>query len=181
MHNLVVFSPTSETLKSQFSSVIDYVGLTKSLPCADEAFDAAAEKAAELVDGFYEAGQSAEDLRFPLHGGRQMSATEELRRLLDERGVEHYDGAESTLWLKDEHGYRASADELSSARLSVHIWCDIPEQAIAATLGAGTCRVKSVKKLGDSFGFKLSCGHSMVNPFNFQPDYCPWCGAKVVS
>jgi len=61
--------------------------------------------------------------------------TTELRRLLDERGVEHYDGTESTLWLKDEHGYRASADELSSGRLSVHIWCDTPEQAIAATLG----------------------------------------------
>lgn len=26
-----------------------------------------------------------------------MSATDELRRLLDERGVEHYDGVESTL------------------------------------------------------------------------------------
>jgi len=62
--------------------------------------------------------------------------TTELRRLLDERGVEHYDGTESTLWLKDEHGYRASADELSSGRLSVHIWCDTPEQAIAATLGS---------------------------------------------
>ena len=60
----------------------------------------------------------------------------ELRRLLDECGVEHYDGTESTLWLKDEHGYRASADELSSGRLSVHIWCDTPEQAIAATLGS---------------------------------------------
>ena len=61
--------------------------------------------------------------------------TELLCRLLDERGVEHYDGTESTLWLKDEHGYRASATELSSGRLSVHIWCDTPEQAIAATLG----------------------------------------------
>lgn len=61
--------------------------------------------------------------------------TAEMRKLLDESGVEHYDGTESTLWLKDEHGYRASADELSSGRLSVHIWCDTPEQAIAATLG----------------------------------------------
>lgn len=64
------------------------------------------------------------------------SATDILCELLDERGVEHYDGTESTLWLKDEHGYRASADELSSGRLSVHIWCDTPEQAIAATLGS---------------------------------------------
>ena len=68
-----------------------------------------------------------------------------LRRLLDERGVEHYDGTESTLWLKDEHGYRASADELSSGRLSVHIWCDTPEQAIAATLGSE--REKALEEL----------------------------------
>lgn len=45
----------------------------------------------------------------------------------------------------------------------------------------GTCHVKAVKKLGDSFGFILSCGHSMVSPFNDYPHYCPWCGAKVVS
>lgn len=64
-----------------------------------------------------------------------MTATDELRRMLDEHGVEHYDGTESTLWLKDEHGYRASADELTSGRLSIHIWCDTPAQAIAATLG----------------------------------------------
>jgi len=64
-----------------------------------------------------------------------MSATDELRKMLDERGVKHYDGTELTLWLKDEHGYRASADELTSGRLSVHIWCGTPEQAIDATLG----------------------------------------------
>ena len=66
----------------------------------------------------------------------EQTAMKHLRALLDERGVEHYDGTESTLWLKDEHGYRASADELSSGRLSVHVWCDTPEQAIAATLGS---------------------------------------------
>lgn len=50
----------------------------------------------------------------------------------------------------------------------------------AATLGAGTCHVKAAKKIGDLFGFSLSCGHSMVSPFNDHPDYCPWCGRKVV-
>ena len=39
------------------------------------------------------------------------SATDELRRLLDERGEEHYDATEGTLWLKDGVGYRACADE----------------------------------------------------------------------
>lgn len=48
-------------------------------------------------------------------------------------------------------------------------------------LAQRTCHVKAVKKLGDSYGFKLSCGHSMVNPFNDRPDFCPWCGRRVVS
>ncbi|MBQ1450847.1 MAG: hypothetical protein IIZ12_07970, partial [Eggerthellaceae bacterium] len=77
--------------------------------------------------------------------------TTELREKLTERGVEHYDGTESTLWLKDEHGYRASADELSSGRLSVHIWCDTPEQAIAATLGGGKLTAEQVREAW--------CGH----------------------
>ena len=68
-----------------------------------------------------------------------MTATDELRRLLDERGVEHYDGTERTLWGKDASGYRFSADELTSGRMSVHMWCETPEQAIDATLGSCNC------------------------------------------
>ena len=64
-----------------------------------------------------------------------MSATDELRRLLDERGVEHYDGTEMTLWLKDGMGYRASADEGLNGYIQLHLWCTTPEQAVEATLG----------------------------------------------
>ena len=78
-------------------------------------------------------------------GGGRMTATEELRCMLDERGVEHYDGTECTLWLKDEQGYRASADELTSGRISLHLWCTTPQQAIDATLGRGEVeRLRSV-------------------------------------
>lgn len=59
-------------------------------------------------------------------------------------------------------------------------WHYTPEQFMDMLVGAGTCHVKAVKKLGDLFGFSLSCGHSMVNPFDDRPDYCPWCGAKVM-
>lgn len=116
-----------------------------------------------------------------------MTATERLRELLDERGVEHYDGIESTLWLKDEHGYRASADELTSGRMSVHIWCDTPEQAIAATLGAETCH-----DAGGSYAFICSeCGCRLdvtdvdgeptmwLDGMATVPRYCPNCGRKV--
>lgn len=115
------------------------------------------------------------------------SATDELRRMLDERGVEHYDGTESTLWLKDEHGYRASADELTSGRMSVHIWCETPEQAIDATLGPGTCHIKVYfgewycTGCGDMVGTcdpdsELCVDGNYVSMWNF----CPNCGAKVV-
>ena len=104
-----------------------------------------------------------------------MNATDELRALLDERGVEHYDGVERTLWLKDEHGYRASADELTSGRMSVHMWCKTPEQAVEATLGRGECHDTGVYVSA----FECSaCGE--VYEMHRDPDYCPGCGARVI-
>lgn len=125
-----------------------------------------------------------------------MTATDELRAMLDERGVEYvvdeeygkkYPPEQTVTWSCDIAG----EDMTVTARdyfIGDGEYClDLefhevftPEQAIAATLGAGTCHVKAAKKIGDSFGFSLSCGHSMVNPFNDHPDYCPWCGKKVM-
>ena len=107
------------------------------------------------------------------------SATERLRALLDERGVEHYDGTESTLWLKDENGYRASADEVDNGMMQLHVWCTTPEQAVAATLGPGTCR-----DVG-RYAFVCSeCGWASDEPHHvlggFWPKYCPECGKRVV-
>lgn len=109
-----------------------------------------------------------------------MSATEELRRLLDERGVEwaEDDASHTTRWT-NANGQKCSAMYWNPT-LSVLISECTPEQAIEATLGHGTCRVISTEKFGDMFGYRLSCGHSMVNPFDDHPDYCPWCGRKVV-
>lgn len=106
------------------------------------------------------------------------SATDELRRLLDERGVEHYDGTESTLWLKDEHGYRASADELTSGRLSVHVWCDTPEQAIAATLVSGTSSSESANPQVRCTNSKRNApGQSREDSHTLLP--CPFCGGEA--
>ena len=63
------------------------------------------------------------------------------------------------------------------------LWCESEETAIAVWNKRderGTCHVTKVAKLNDNYGFKLSCGHSMVNPFDDHPNYCPWCGAEVV-
>ena len=115
-----------------------------------------------------------------------MTATEELRRMLDERGIEHddydpdprYSGPTSD---RKTEWDGASFREWPNGTIRFGAKGTTPAQAIAATVDAGTCHVKAVKKLGESFGFILSCGHSMVNPFNDRPDFCPWCGAKVVS
>lgn len=53
------------------------------------------------------------------------SATERLRALLDERGVEHYDGTECTLWDYEQTSestgcYRCSADEIRDG--FVNVW-----------------------------------------------------------
>ena len=115
-----------------------------------------------------------------------MSTTDELRAMLDERGVEWTNPNtslrdEMTSWVANGFDYDAFEVPDGTLVLTAAHQDDLtPEQAIEATLGAGTCHVKAVKKIGDSFGFSLSCGHSMVNPFNDHPDYCPWCGRKVV-
>ena len=104
-----------------------------------------------------------------------MSAIEKLRKLLDERGVEHYDGTELTLWLKDGLGYRASADEGLNGFIHLHLWCTTPEQAVEATLGRGECH----DCLGDIEPFECSeCHRRSESKF---PNYCYYCGRKVVS
>ena len=48
-----------------------------------------------------------------------------------------------------------------------------------------TCRVEHVAtndyryvRAATDYTFDLSCGHSIT--WDEQPDYCPWCGARVV-
>ena len=107
-----------------------------------------------------------------------MSATDELRKMLDERGVEHYDGTESTLWLKDEVGYRASADEGLNGFIHLRLWCITPAQAVEATLGRGTCRNSNETMKSGDYGFLCSeCG-AFDDAAN--PKYCHECGRKVV-
>lgn len=112
------------------------------------------------------------------------SATDVLLRLLDERGVEHYDGTESTLWdyeqTSDSTGcYRCSADEIRDGFVNVWMHHLTPQQAIDATLGRGTCR-----DVG-RYAFVCSeCGWASDEPHHvlggFWPKYCPECGRAVV-
>lgn len=127
-----------------------------------------------------------------------MSVTDELRRLMDERGVKHED--EDTPL--DTHGtlYRVTTtadwvyEEPPECDLLVRSRYDIgAEEAIEveATLGRGVCKdVAETPKFSDKTRFECSaCGYeySAVGGFGCDygdaPDfnYCPNCGREVES
>ena len=119
------------------------------------------------------------------------SATDELRRLLDERGVEWTSG-------DTEVSRNICTDFCPDAGVSMSVWENdgklgidahtlyrfTPEQAIVATLGRGTCEQEEGgwSTEGDHARVWLTCGHDcMVETVADLPNFCPVCGAKVVS
>ena len=110
-----------------------------------------------------------------------MTATDELRRLLDERGVKHIDDNLSTSWLSG--GWLWSAYE-NVADDTLMLSPFFPEQAVEATLGRGECHSDNNPPLlyDDPFRvFRCSeCHHKVDLRHNPKPNYCPNCGRKVV-
>ena len=112
-----------------------------------------------------------------------MTATDELRRLLDERGVEwRGHGTTDRTWY--EVG-RVSwfIYERENKNLTADAVFLTPEQAIAATLGAGTCKNVHEPPRNTTFWptphFKCSeCGATHVSMDYVY--YCPNCGRRVV-
>lgn len=124
-----------------------------------------------------------------------MSATEDLRRMLDERGVEYEGGERSVRW-RDHNGVMMQAFPLANGELGMDVWSCTPEQAIAATLGAGTCKPREVRsrfsRTQERVTYYCECGHELGGymtaelPFPHRynedrlPNYCPNCGRRVV-
>ena len=119
-----------------------------------------------------------------------MTATDELRRLLDERGVEWKEGdASYSITWHTPDGRPCSAMYWNPS-MSVCISKCTPTQAVEATLGRGACRDLAEKpEYRDKTEFKCSeCGYeySAIGGFGCDagdaPDfrYCPNCGRKVV-
>ena len=117
-----------------------------------------------------------------------MSAMDELRRLLDERGVEYKRHYLNTSW------YAGTKPHVAADNMDGTLTVDklTPEQAIAATLGADelnslaerTCKEFGSVRVWQSCNVwlhELSCGHEVDTLENEPPNYCPNCGAKVVS
>ena len=116
-----------------------------------------------------------------------MSATERLRAMLDERGVEWRDdssiyGTRRTVWTADGVTYVAAE---VSGRLKVSGYLT-PEQAVEATLGMGTCRAVSMRErdkrpyLYDELVCS-ECGCQLAHELeHVWQRFCPNCGRKVV-
>ena len=124
-----------------------------------------------------------------------MTATDELRHLLDERGVEYETyveqptGFEHVKWNFGEHGSADFNLEFGEPWLTMYGVISGPEQAIAATLGRGECHpiisdnLTESEGMGDAWADCSECGHLLfvlTDPNSEVPNYCPNCGAKVV-
>nr|AHF24260.1 hypothetical protein [uncultured bacterium Contig1770] len=139
-----------------------------------------------------------------------MSATDRLRELLDERGVEWKEHRHTlagsmaiqreTLWSKPidntngrpiPHIYHCRATEMGDGRLFLEAQSVTPEQAIEATIGGGDVRDEvHIARLSNGFQCDGSvwrcckCGAFFTNytdlTTHHKPRFCPNCGAKVV-
>ena len=125
------------------------------------------------------------------------SATDVLRRLLDERGVEWWQKKRHTCWKvskgQEVEMWRAWEAPDGSLTLKVDYIYDLtPEQAIAATLGSCNCSSNctngertetcEMEYVSDWMSWHCkSCDHMDMAPRNPKPRYCKWCGRKVVS
>ena len=111
-----------------------------------------------------------------------MTATDELRRLLDERGVEYRVSA--TGYSIDIGPNMTAYANRTDTTLDVSLRGFTPEQAIEATLGRGTCHSDNNPPLlyDDPFRvFRCSeCHYKVDLRHNPKPNYCPNCGRKVV-
>ena len=136
-----------------------------------------------------------------------LTATDVLRRLLDERGVDWGNirnvGSESdylTEWQFENNQGRAIAIEWavgSGLSVEIHRYHLTPEQAIAATLGScncsdnctndctnsertGTCHITDNGPWGYPYVCS-ACGASFDTDVNGgEFNFCPNCGAKVI-
>ena len=107
-----------------------------------------------------------------------MTATDELRRMLDEREVDYRVSA--TGYSIDIGPYTTAYANRSDTTLDVSLRQVTPEQAIEATLGRGTCSMSD-----ESYGYPFTCSACGAR-FDFDSvgdewvNYCPVCGRKVV-
>ena len=103
-----------------------------------------------------------------------MTATERLRAMLDERGVEYYPKRpDITVWSEGVWHIHAQEDMIEGM-LELFVRPVTPEQAIEATLGRGECR--DTGNYISAFECD-ACGE--VYEMYRAPSFCPSCGKAV--
>ena len=117
-----------------------------------------------------------------------MSATDELRRLLDERGVEWFESVtrKGLTWIYRD-GKAIRFHPWQPDTLKVSMFDLTPEQAVEATLGRGTCR--KLPSSGDAVcivrrhGYEMEFGYWRCSGCGCEcfegARYCMGCGRKV--
>lgn len=113
-----------------------------------------------------------------------MSATKRLRALLDERGVEWSGGLPTETIVREP--IDALYVERPDGRMHVYFRSYMtPEEAVAATLGAGTCHavweadaMTEDERVGEYVCSE--CGETFNDGHGEFPRYCPNCGKAVV-
>lgn len=111
-----------------------------------------------------------------------MSATDELRRLLDEHGVEHEDSDDNlvynytTRWSIGRCNVEYS--EYRSGVTRMVATCISPEQAVEVTIGKTTTRNGKIRKrYGRDVPLCECCGYAIGDA---RYNYCPSCGALII-
>ena len=118
------------------------------------------------------------------------SATERLRELLNERGVK-YETEDRPTIRYTEWGDWVFAEPLDAKPHTLGAQCELmripatPEQAVAATLGSGTCTLPETRVDHGSIEYNgvtewrkcSACGEEVLS---YPAHYCPNCGRKVV-
>lgn len=115
------------------------------------------------------------------------SATERLRELLDERGVEWADQfGPFPVTAYKTHYVVWIAKEYTDGLLSIETRPVTPEQAIAATLGGGECKLHECEGSFSATNrpvWRCDCGAFMTQYTDattyHKPRFCPNCGRKV--
>ena len=108
-----------------------------------------------------------------------MTATDELRRMLDERKADYRVSA--TGYSIDIGPYITAYANRSDTTLDVSLRQVTPEQAIAATLGTGTCRrIRGHRSYRTQGGYRIECSECGYGLADRRYHFCPNCGKKVV-
>ena len=118
-------------------------------------------------------------------GDGRVTATDELRRMLDENSVSYESGGDwFTTWSSNGTVFWEASEYMGYIEITgTHL---TPTQAIEATLGRGTCKMvvdnhHRVDKITTTWGCVCSaCGSFHKYSRGEGWKYCPTCGAKVV-